>query len=527
MASKIQLTKEEMKKEIVQCGRDPAYFLKHYAYISSPVDGRLILFDTFDFQDTLLQDFNNHRFNIINKSRQLGISTIAAGYITWMMMFHRQKNILVIATKLDTAANLVKKVKIMIKGVPEWMKIAKIKTDNKNSFELDNGSQIKASASSPDAGRSEALSLLVIDEAAHIDDLDELWAAVYPTISTGGRCIALSSPNGIGNWFHETFVDAEEGKNLFKPTHLPWQVHPKRDDQWFVNETKNMNARKIAQEYECAFNGSGDTLIDTEKLRKIEKQVSEPAMRTYIDRNLHIWKDYSSEGSYVLSADVARGDGADYSVFHVIETKTMEQVAEYQGKIDLDGFAKLIAMTARDYGNCLVCVENNNIGYSVLTKLIETGYPNIFYSTRTIDATQESVANYVEGTIPGFATTMKTRPLIIAKFDEYIRNDALKINSKRLFRELETFIWHNGRPQAAKNRNDDLIMAMAIACWIRDTAIVQNQREVESKRVMLGIMTTSSKQLNTTIGGMVYYENNVRMDAAKQDYLKNLWFIKG
>ena len=143
------------------------------------------------------------RFTVILKARQLGISTITAAYCVWLMLFHRDKNVLVIATKFATAANLVKKVKNIMKNLPPWLQVATISIDNRTSFELSNGSQIKAASTSGDAGRSEALSLLVIDEAAHVDGLKELWTGLYPTLSTGGRCIALSTPNGVGNWFSQ------------------------------------------------------------------------------------------------------------------------------------------------------------------------------------------------------------------------------------------------------------------------------------------------------------------------------------
>ena len=202
-----KLTKKEILSEIVKAGKEPSYFINNYAKIPHPLRG-LIPFKLYDFQEQLLHDFNDHRFNVILKARQLGISTISAAYIAWLMMFHRDKNILVIATKFGTAANLVKKVKAIIKYLPPWMKIANIHIDNRTSFELSNGSQIKASSTSADAGRSEALSLLVVDEAAHVDGFDDLWTGLYSTLSTGGRCIALSTPNGCGNWFHQTYVNA-------------------------------------------------------------------------------------------------------------------------------------------------------------------------------------------------------------------------------------------------------------------------------------------------------------------------------
>ena len=172
-----QLSKEEILREVVKCGKDARYFINTYAKISHPMKG-LIPFNTYEFQDDLLEDFNSYRFNGVLKARQLGISTISAAYIAWMMMFHRDKNVLVIATKFGTASNLVKKVKSIIKHLPKWMKIATITVDNRSSFELSNGSQIKASSTSGDAGRSEALSLLVIDAAAHVEGLDDLWTGL-------------------------------------------------------------------------------------------------------------------------------------------------------------------------------------------------------------------------------------------------------------------------------------------------------------------------------------------------------------
>ena len=159
------LSKKEVMAEIVRAGKDPVYFSNHYARISHPMHG-LIPFDMYDFQEDALRSFKSHRFNIILKARQLGISTTVASYVCWLMLFHRDKNILVVATKLGTAANLVKKAKAIYKNLPAWLRIATISVDNRNSFELSNGSQVKASSTSGDAGRSEALSLLVVDEAA-------------------------------------------------------------------------------------------------------------------------------------------------------------------------------------------------------------------------------------------------------------------------------------------------------------------------------------------------------------------------
>ncbi len=522
----MKLTKEEIKSEIIKCGKDPNYFLNNYAKISHPDKG-IIPFRTYDFQKDLLNDFHDHRFTVILKARQLGISTIVSGYIAWMLLFYKEKNVLVMATKLNTAIEIVEKVKDIIRSVPDWMTITKILIDNKTKLELSNGSKIQGVPTSKDAGRGQALSLLVIDEAAHVEDMDDLWTGLYPTISTGGRCIALSTPNGVGNWFHKTYVESTENKNNFHGVSLPWTVHPERNEEWFKNETKNMSRRQIAQEYECNFNASGETVINGDDIQKLKKEIVEPKYKTYIDRNYHIWEEFKNDGSYLISADVARGDGRDFSVFHVINVKTMQQVAEYQGKIDLDSFAKLLFNTGNEYGNCMIVVENNNVGYAVLTKLIESGYRNLYYSNRSGESNDMTYSSYSSNSVPGFSTTMKSRPLIIAKLEEFIRNKAIKINSSRLINELDTFVWIHGRPEAQKGYNDDLVMSLAIACWIRDTVLINNQRNLEYHRAFLNAIGKSASQLDTSVSGMVQYERNQRLDAQKKQYLANVWLIKG
>ncbi len=302
-----------------------------------------------------------------------------------------RKNVLVIATKFNTAANLVKKVKSIIKNLPAWLRISNVDIDNRTSFVLSNGSQIKASSTSGDAGRSEALSLLVIDEAAHVEGLDELWMGLYPTLSTGGRCIALSTPNGVGNWFHKIYSEAESTLNDFYPTKLPWDVHPDRDQDWFEKETRNMSRREIAQELECNFNMSGETVIHGDDMEGIKASLLDPKYKTGFDRNFWIWEERKQENTYLVSADVARGDGKDYSVAHVIKLETMEIIAEYQGKVTPDIFSRVLFDLGQEYGNALMVVENNSVGFAVLDKLKDMQYPNLYHS---IKSTHEFVEEY-------------------------------------------------------------------------------------------------------------------------------------
>ena len=525
-----QLTKKEITKEILKSGKNPVYFINNYCKISHPMKG-LIPFKLYDYQEDLIEDFNDYRFNIILKARQLGISTITAAYVVWLMMFHRDKNILVMATKFSTAGNLVKKVKAIIKHLPGWMQIAKVTVDNRTSFELSNGSQIKASSTSGDAGRAEALSLLVIDEAAHVDGLDDLWTGLYPTISTGGRCIALSTPNGVGGWFFKTYVDSEAKRNDFHPTKLMWDTHPDRDQAWFEKETKNMSIRQVAQELECNFNTSGETVLHPDDLGFIESNIREPKYRTGFDRNFWIWEECKPESTYMITADVARGDGQDYSVFHVFKLETAEVVAEYQGKVAPDIFANILCDAGKEYGDCLVVVENNSVGFAVLEKLKDMQYPNIYYSIKsTHEYVDQLTAEHNSNSVAGFTTSLKTRPIIVAKMEEFIRNKLITSYSSRLYNEFKTFIWNNGKAQATRSENDDLVMSFAIGCWIKDTVFVENKRKADHQKACLTSMFKSDSIMNTTIPGMHGYKAVNKSNKMKEAIEKQKtfsWLLKG
>lgn len=502
-----KLTKEKIKQEIRKCGKDPVYFIKNYCKISHPEKG-LILFKTFDYQEQLIEDFKNHRFNIILKARQLGISTIVAGYVAWLLLFRREKTVGVIATKFDVAANIVKKVKAMINHLPDWIKIAKIRINNQTSFELTNGSWIKALPSSSDAGRSEALSLLIFDEAAFIEGLDELWRGSLPTISAGGHCVALSTPMGASGWFYDTYTKAVSGENNFHPTLLHWSVHPDRDQEWFDEMTKNMSKRDIAQEYECSFNLSGEGVIHPEDIERIRNTVSEPRYRTGVDRNFWIWDEYDEDFSYMVCADISRGDGADYTAAHVFRLEDMKQVAEYRGKPRVDMCANILNSIGREYGDALMVVENNVYGSDVLLRLKEADYPNIYHSIKgTGKYIDKVLAENNEKAISGFTTSHTSRPMVINKLEEYIRNRRVKINSERVVNELNTFVWKNGKPQAQNGANDDLVMAMAIACWVRDVAIDVAERDVQFNQACLDNIIVADSRLNTNIPGQIGYNS--------------------
>ena len=485
--------KEVIKTEYLKCAVDPAYFLKKYAVIQHPIEGK-IPFSLYDFQEKMVSDFNEHNYNVILKARQLGISTLTAGYALWMMTFQSDKNILVIATKQDTAKNLVTKIRVMHANLPNWVKSNCVE-DNKLSLRYSNGSQVKAIASSEDAGRSEALSLLILDEAAFIEKIDMIWTAAQSTLATGGQCIALSTPNGVGNWFHKVWVEAEEGESDWNFIRLHWSLHPDRDERWRAEQEKLLGPSMAAQEYDCDFITSGQTVIDGVILEEYKNtQVEDPVEKRGVDGNLWIWRQPNYTKDYVVSADVARGDGSDFSAFHVLDVETMEQVAEYKGKISTRDFGNLCMNTAVEYNNALLVIENASIGWAAIQQVIDREYDNLFYTSKDlqyVDTARQVTNRYrtlEKNMVPGFSMTMKTRPLVIAKLEEYFREKSVVIHSIRLIEELFVFIYHNNKAQAMEGYNDDLPISLAIGLWVRDTALRLKTEGIALQKTVLNRM---------------------------------------
>jgi len=491
--------KDIIAEEYKKCAVDPIHFMKKYCMIQHPVRGK-IPFQLYPFQEKTLTQFNGNRFNVVLKSRQTGISTLCAGFALWKMIFNSDFNVLVIATKQDVAKNLVTKVRVMHELLPSWLKGGSME-DNKLSLRLQNGSQIKAIASSPDAGRSEALSLLIFDEAAFIDDIDEIWVAAQSTLSTGGACIALSTPNGVGNWFHQTWLGAEESTNPFNTIKLHWTVHPERDQKWRDEQEKLLGTKKAAQECDCDFISSGETVIEPELLMFYkETYVIPPIEKGGFDGNLWKWEHADYSKSYMVVADVARGDGADYSTCHVIDIVNSVQVAEYRGKVDTKDFGNFLVALSTEYNDALLVVENANIGWATIQQVIDRGYKNLFYMSKDlkyIDVENQMTNKYraeERGLVAGFSTTSKTRPLIISKLTDYFREKSVIVRSSRLIDELFTFIYMNGRAEAMRGYNDDLVMAFSIGLWVRDTALRLRQQGVDLTKSAVGGITSNINQ---------------------------------
>jgi hypothetical protein len=335
--------------------------------------------------------------------------------------------------------------------------------------------------------------------------MEDIWTASQSTITTGGRSILLSTPNGIGNFFHKTWVGSMDGSNDFNPIKLHWSLHPERGQEWRDAQTKLMGEKESAQECDCDFISSGMSVIDAHLVEWYkDTMVKEPLEKRGINKEYWIWEYADHSKDYVVAADVARGDGKDKSAFHVIDVVNLRQVAEFRGDMETKDYGNLLVAVANEYNGALLVVENANIGWAVLQQILDRGYSNLYYTQRDYQYVDEisqhtnKLNRQEKKQIPGFTTSVKTRPLIISKMESYVREKELVINSERTIEEMFTFVWNGMKAEAMPGYTDDLVMSLCISLWVRDTALRFRSENMNTQKSMFDYMGTTT---NLEVGG--------------------------
>lgn len=376
------------------------------------------------------------------------------------------------------------------------------------------------------------------------DNSSDFWC--HSIIYNG--VIGHQTPRGVGNFFHRMWQGAEEsndgkiGSNGFHPIKLPWELHPERNEEWRrIEGGKLGNPKKASQEFDCDFLASGDNVIDLIIIEFYKKTYQkDPIDKRGVDHGLWVWQypDYSH--SYIVSADCARGDGADFSAAHVLDItgEMPTQVAEYKGTLGTKDFGHFLVALATEYNTALLIIERENVGWGTLQAVIDREYTNTFYSSadlKYVDVQRQLTNRYdseEKKLVPGFSTNMKTRPLIINNIDMYFREKAVMIHSKRTFAELDTFIWKNGKAQAMEPYNDDLIMSLAIGLWVRDTALRLRQEGIDLTRSALGQMNMTKgkdipiyRQAQVKSGMKSWQMNTGRQGYGNQNIEDLKWLI--
>lgn len=491
--------KEVIRQEYLKCAKDPVYFLKRYVFIQTS-KGR-VLFSPYQFQDKLLHLLNKHDRVIILKSRQLGITTLSAAYALWLMIFHKDQSILALAPTQEKARNIVDKVRFAYAELPSWLKIDAVE-NHKLSLWLANGSKIKAASGASESARGYTANILILDEAAFIENAEELWGSAQQTLATGGKAILLSTPNGLEAFFHKMWADAEMGENNFIPIKLRWDVHPDRTQKWRDDQDRELGKKMAAQECDCSFLSSGDTYFESDDIEYYAEHLEEPIEMRGHQRDYWIWEYPEVGKNYMVIVDTARGDGSDYSTMQVLDVYSGAQVAEYRASVDSKQLSKLAISICLEYNSALLIVENTGLGHSTMSDILDIGYNNIYYSPKgdTLNVSQYMTQFYEYDTskmTPGFTTSTKTRPEILLAMRGYVKDHLIKIRSIRTHNEMRTFIWKNGKPQAQTGYNDDLIMPYAIGLYLRDSAIQYRSQGVDMQKAVLNGISRQSGYTNT------------------------------
>jgi hypothetical protein len=444
--------RQEILSELDKCSTDPAHFIKTYVKVIHPVKG-IMPFDLFPFQERMIGEIHDNRFTLVKKFRQAGITTLAAAYSLWTIIFNDHKNVMVVSIGDRESRAFLARVVAMYEDLPVWMK-PKVLEQNKHVLKLSTGSQVKSQPAG--AGRGESVSLLIVDEAAFVEKMREFWMAIYPTISTGGAACIISTVNGMSNLYYELYQGAAKGENRFHIVDIKWQEHPWYTPEWYEETRPNMSDKAWLQEYECEFLGTGDTFIDRHTLSVLRATTSDDWDSRYTHR-MRVWEEPMPYYNYLIAVDASYGRERDHSAFHIINLYNGQQVAEFYSNVTpLSKFAEIVCKEGYAYNTAYVQVERNGLGMALIEQLWET----LEYDNLVMDEKGEF----------GLMLTTKTREVVLADLEDCLRKGRIKVNSERTVNELLTFVIDEktGKVQADEGYNDDLVMSLALAAHTMD-----------------------------------------------------------
>ena len=461
-----QFTKKQVA-EYMKCAQDPVYFIREYIRIVS-LDEGVIPFDMYDFQESMVEKFHEHRFNICKLPRQSGKSTIVTAYLLWYVLFNANVNVAILANKAPTAREMLGRLQLSYENLPKWMQQG-IVGWNKGSLELENGSKILASSTSASAVRGMSFNIIFLDEFAFVPNhiAEQFFASVYPTISSGKstKVIIISTPHGM-NQFYKLWHDAERNANNYVATEVHWSQVPGRDDKWKQQTIENTSEAQFRVEFECEFLGSVDTLITPSKLRMMPYK--DPIQQK---KGLAVYEQVIPEHNYIITVDVSRGVGNDYSAFCVIDTTTIpyKMVARYKNnEIKPIVLPNIIVDVAKNYNNAYILCEVNDIGGQVADIIqFDLEYENLLMAAMRGRAGQQLGQGFSgKKTQLGVKMSTATKQVGCSNLKALIEEDKLLINDYDTIAELTTFIAKGQTFQAEEGCNDDLAMCLVIFGWM-------------------------------------------------------------
>jgi hypothetical protein len=579
----MSLSREAVLMEYAKCMKSTPYALKTYLQTYDNTVSKYVPLELFPDQVSLVEDYENYNENIALKYRQAGVSTVTAAWSSKKLVFAKKNSpekVLIIANKLDTAVEVANKIRGFTDQWPSWVGVGfSAEKNSQRHFKLTNGCEVKAVATSKDALRGYTPTILIFDEAAYIEADSDFWAACMASLSTGGKVIVVSTPNGYDAIYYEIYDQALKGMNEFKVSEMVWWKDPryakdlslvnvkdiihyylnrneypnveiidynnkeknfveikelisqgyKPNSSWYESMVKKLkyDKRKVNQELECAFLGSGDNVFDSDMLEDLRvNMVKEPPTKM-MGGGLWIWKEPEMGKKYIMGVDVSRGDSEDFSTFQIVDFDTREQVAEYIGKLPPDTLAEICYKWGNMYNAFIVIDITGGMGVTTSLRLRELGYRNMYVDGVDVSNKWKYDPKATEK-IPGINFNAK-RVQIIATFEEYLRH-GFRINSSRLLNEMNTFIYMNGRPDHQKGQHDDLIMSVAMALYVGESSFTSLNKVTNQTKAMIDSWTVNTNDFNRKqfMDPVIpQQQENFKREATKSDYENYLWLFGG
>ena len=482
VGTEIEFTQDQIQ-EYLKCKADPVYFSMNYIKIIS-LDEGIVPFKMWDFQQELIRNFHENRFNIAKLPRQTGKSTTCVSYLLHYALFNDNVNIGILANKLSTARDLLGRLQLAYEQLPLWMQQGIIAW-NKGSMELENGSKILAASTSASAVRGMSFNIIFLDEFAFIPNhiAEQFFSSVYPTITSGKstKVIIISTPNGM-NHFYKLWVDAQKGRNGYIWTEVHWSKVPGRDAAWKETTIANTSVRQFTQEFDCEFLGSVDTLITAAKLRTL----------TYDDPlttngSLDVYENPIRNHDYIICVDVSRGLSQDYSAFVVIDIThaPWRLVAKYRDKdVRPMLFPNIIFNVATNYNKAYVLTEVNDIGEAVSGSLYyDLEYENVLMCAMRGRAGQQVGQGFSGNKVQmGVKMSQVVKAQGCSNLKTLIEDDKLLVKDYNIVSELTTFIQNKKSFEADEGYNDDLVMCLVVFAWLAQQQYFKEMTDQDIRR---------------------------------------------
>jgi hypothetical protein len=514
------------RDEFIKCVNDPIYFATKYIKIVN-VDHGLMPFKMWDFQKDMLTTFHENRFSICKLPRQVGKTTTSVAYLLHYILFNEMATVAILANKSATAREIMGRLQLAFEYLPRFLQQG-VKEWNKGSLELANGSRCIADSTSGSSVRGKTFNIIFLDEFAFVPNniAEAFFNSTYPTISSGNttKVIIVSTPNGL-NLFYKMWTLATEKKSDYIPIEIHWSMVPGRTQEWKEQIIRNTSEDQFRQEFECEFIGSTNTLIHPAKIRTLV--FKNPVAR---EGDMQIYEQPIDGRTYVMVADVAEGQGLDYSTFSVIDVTSIpyKQVAKYRNnKISPLLFPTILYTAAKKYNEAFILVEINSIGLQVADILHnELAYDNLIRVRNGKNkAGQQATPGFTKQMQFGLKTSVQTKKIGCANLKSLIESDKLIVNDEDTIMELTTFSAHKQSFAAEEGNNDDLVMTLVNFGWltaqkyfkesvntdIRKTLQEEQLQIMDQDLVPFGIIDNGIDNRGEVIDGDVWVTDRERM----------------